>query len=387
LIEDFMIPIGSEERLSALDGLRSLAVTWVVFYHYLFFWTSAGNGNDLVAYGNAYAGLPFVSVGYLGVHLFFIISGFVILLTLERSYSLKEFLIRRAIRLWPPLVLFGTLTFAIVGLTGPSVLQVSLLEYLISLAILPPQHIALLIGQVGWKWLDGAYWSLWVEVKFYVIIGIIFFTARNNLLLVWAAYELLTIALATLRLFFDNGLLTMVDGFLFQPYVPYFSFGLASYTAWMGRRNGDARFLTGLAVAHIAALTAAQVAKSINTFPWHDLEFLLGQVGILLLFYVFAWRRAKLPILERPPFVHVGRASYGVYLLHQNVGVTALSAPIFASALIGPIGPLLVFVAVALIAAASFRWFERPTQMLLRRWLDTAGRRGAIKPDRAQRVA
>ena len=364
-------------------------MTWVVFYHYLFFWTSAGSGHNLVAYDDAYAGFPFVSVGYLGVHLFFVISGFVILLTLERSQSLQEFLIRRAIRLWPPLLLFGTLTFAIVNLAGPSVLQVSWWEYLTSLAILPPQHVALIVGQTGWKWLDGAYWSLWVEVKFYVIIGIMFFAARNHLLLVWSGYELLTIALGTLRLLFGGRLWAMADGFFFQPYVPYFSLGLAAYTVWMGRSSGAVRLLTALAVTHIALLTAARVAESTKIFSWQNAELLLGQMGILALFYAFAWRRAKLAILERAAFVQVGRASYGIYLLHQNVGVTVLSAPIFGSALLGPIGPLVVFVVIALIAAASLRWFERPTQMRLRRWWlrDAASRLRATKADSAPRVA
>ena len=67
-------------RLHSLDALRGLAALGVVAYHYL----------DQPAY-----------YGLLGVELFFIISGFVILMTLERVPSLLQFAIGRAARLYP----------------------------------------------------------------------------------------------------------------------------------------------------------------------------------------------------------------------------------------------------------------------------------------------
>ena len=88
-------------RLAHLDGLRFLAVTAVILYHYLCRWTPPEYSPSLYPYGSTFAGLKLAQFGWLGVQLFFIISGFVIALTLSRCATLGEFAIRRYSRLAP----------------------------------------------------------------------------------------------------------------------------------------------------------------------------------------------------------------------------------------------------------------------------------------------
>ncbi len=57
----------------------------VTVYHYAWFWTPTGRGDALLPYGDALAWLPFAAQGHLGVNLFFILSGFVITLSLDRE--------------------------------------------------------------------------------------------------------------------------------------------------------------------------------------------------------------------------------------------------------------------------------------------------------------
>jgi peptidoglycan/LPS O-acetylase OafA/YrhL len=357
----------SGARLDALDGFRFLAVISVVFYHFCYFWTPAGAGHNLIAFGSTWAKIPFVSVGFLGVNLFFVISGFVILLTLERTSDFRSFLARRAIRLWPALLLFGTLTFVIVNLYGPGELRVTWPEYLISLLILPPQHVALLLGAGDWKWLDGAYWSLWVEIKFYVVIGTIFYAFSRNVLLPWLAFELLTIAIGISHFYFGGSALGMLSGFFFQPYVPYFSFGLAAYMAWSGRKSRTVALLAALALLHVLVLSIWQLHQSQDSGFRYAIEFLMGQTGIFALFYLFAWRKVKLTWFEWSPLVQGGRASYGIYLLHQNIGVTVLSMPLFATAPLSVVGLLLTVCVIILVALVVFLYVERPAQAYLKR--------------------
>ena len=64
-------------RLAYLDGMRGVAILLVLLFHAFARWP------DLVPYGDQYQSVPLFRVGFIGVNLFFIISGFVILMTLE----------------------------------------------------------------------------------------------------------------------------------------------------------------------------------------------------------------------------------------------------------------------------------------------------------------
>src|SRR5688500_9728869 len=96
-------PVASSEvgRLPGIDLLRIVAALWVLFFHYLYLFPANGR------LPGALAADPVQGVaahGYLGVELFFVISGFVITLSAE-GRTRAEFAVARAIRLWPAFVL------------------------------------------------------------------------------------------------------------------------------------------------------------------------------------------------------------------------------------------------------------------------------------------
>jgi peptidoglycan/LPS O-acetylase OafA/YrhL len=82
-----------QERLPALDSLRAIAALAVLFFHY-------ANGYEHVVGPHARP-VPNVEWGHSGVDLFFVISGFVIAWTLDRSSSLADFALGRFARLYP----------------------------------------------------------------------------------------------------------------------------------------------------------------------------------------------------------------------------------------------------------------------------------------------
>ncbi len=126
-------------------------------FSYSYFWTPAGSGDNLLPHGAAIAWIPLANVGYLGVTLFFLISGYVISLTLVRTNALRDFAVKRIARLWPTLVFCRTLTFLVAQLFGPNELKVGTVEWLISIFSVPPQHIGHFFGHSDWRWVDGAY--------------------------------------------------------------------------------------------------------------------------------------------------------------------------------------------------------------------------------------
>jgi peptidoglycan/LPS O-acetylase OafA/YrhL len=177
-------------------------------------------------------------------------------------------------------------------------------------------------------------------------------------------------------------MLDVANGFFFAPFVPYFSFGLAAYSVWCGRDTIAVRLLTALAVVHICLVSAADIAQNPPATIPLLVEIIIGQAAIFLLFYFFAWRRARLSLFQWSPLVRVGRASYGVYLLHQNVGVTVLSASLFAAATPGLFGLLLVLAGVTTSALVVYERVEKPAQAWLkRRLLSASGRQRAPRPE------
>ncbi len=366
-------------RLDYLDGLRALAVLLVMMYHYLHFWTSAGEGENLVAFDDAWSWLPGADIGYIGVHLFFIISGFVILLTLERSHTLGEFLLNRVTRLWPPLILLGTVTFLFVNAFGPEELRASLPEYVISLFFMPPQHIALLHGHTDWNWLDGAYWSLHVEIKFYLMIGALYFFGRGSFLPLWLAFQAAAFALWVASTLTGNGLLDLAEGFLFQRQIPYFTLGMAGYLYFQGQRR---RLLAAAAIASLLHILAAEGTAWLGgmTLTSAFVRILFAELFVILTMGAFVLKGWRLPTLSSRPVAAIGRGSYGTYLIHQNVGVSILALGAFSHPLVGGLGALTLMVVILLVGVLSFNTFERPVQAALRRLLLRADRHAGAAP-------
>ena len=107
---------------------------------------------------------PVAKYGYLGVELFFMISGFVILMTAANG-SLKGFLISRFVRLYPAFWACCTLTFVTILALGAPRYEASLAQYLINMTMTS--------AFVGVAEIDGSYWSLFVEMKFYGLVALV----------------------------------------------------------------------------------------------------------------------------------------------------------------------------------------------------------------------
>lgn len=351
-------------RVAALDGLRGVAVIGVALFHYLVFWTPAGLGENLVAHGGVYAALPLVSAGGLGVELFFIISGFVILMSLERSRGFFAFALNRVIRLWPPLILLGSFSFLVTAAFGPTELRVSLPEFFISLLFLPPEQIGRLIGEPGWRWLDGSFWSLWVEVRFYALIGAIYFLAGRRAIAVWLCFEIVAMGVGLYGMATNAAFANVFRSLLFEDFIPYFSFGMAGYLAFMGRMSVLGTSLAVVALIHMAISTARFL--SVERMGIDAIDHLILKSTMIGAFFLMAWRRARIGFLEWPPLTALGRASYGYYLIHQNVGLALLTTGGALALLPGLAAPVACLGVIGMLALASRRYLEAPIERAIK---------------------
>jgi peptidoglycan/LPS O-acetylase OafA/YrhL len=352
-------------RLEELDGLRSVAILVVALYHYAYFWTPSGRGEALLPYGDALQSIPVQDLGGVGVSLFFIISGLVISISLHHAGSLGRFAVLRAIRLWPTLLICGTLTYLATQALGPPELQRSPAEAAISMAFLPPEHVGKLLGQPDWQWLDGAYWSLWVEVRFYAVVGLIFFVSRGRLLPGWIAFCVLG-ALMHIAALGGSAAADATAGLLFAEHQPYFSAGIALALLMRGRTRSPATAL--LLVAFVQALLYARVG------PDWSATRLAAEVAIFALAALAALAPRRIALLGWGPVVLMGQASYVFYLLHQNFGIAILNAIPVTWAGAGIAAMLLVQAGIAVFSVMLFVAIERPLGRRLRKVVPPARR-------------
>ena len=156
---------------SLLDPLRFGAALGVAVFHLMFYsWAGASISAPQsfehylaadVQFPNA---APFTWFGWVGVEIFFVISGFVIANSASKS-SPKEFLFGRALRLYPAVWIGSTLSFLVLLFFAREKASEFILPYFQTMLLIPK-------GIKG-QWLDAVYWTLAAEMAFY---GLVFCT-------------------------------------------------------------------------------------------------------------------------------------------------------------------------------------------------------------------
>jgi peptidoglycan/LPS O-acetylase OafA/YrhL len=149
--------------LHVLDGLRLLAALMVVGYHYMGYdhWFRSPWGAST---STVFPITHSVAVyGWLGVELFFLISGFVICLSCW-GRTPRQFAVSRFIRLYPAYWFAVALTSAVL-LLRPGGWDGRPTDII--------TNFTMFQEPLGVRDVDGVYWSLWVELRFYLIFGIV----------------------------------------------------------------------------------------------------------------------------------------------------------------------------------------------------------------------
>lgn len=155
------------KRIDYLDGMRGLAILTVVAYHYF-------GLIDGVAISDFYK-FHALYYGYLSVPLFFVISGYVIFMTLDKTPTLYGFLVRRWIRLFPAM-LVATLAIPVIAyffhyrFGG----MPHLIDLFPGLTLLGSNAVTALTGKPT-EGLEGGFWTVYVEVRFYVMFGLCYY--------------------------------------------------------------------------------------------------------------------------------------------------------------------------------------------------------------------
>ncbi|QDU65955.1 acyltransferase family protein [Engelhardtia mirabilis] len=299
-------PRAGRGAIGALDGLRAIAVALVLLEHlpeHLLF-------APLASFAKA------VPCGYLGVDLFFVLSGFLItrILIVDRAEGVpvRWFLARRALRIFPAFYLLVAVTWLTWG--GPQMPWVA--TYTVNYWI-GTGHSAAFLQHT---------WSLAVEEHFYLLWPLAMAFGPRRLLLPIAAAGLIPLAIGlslwlVLALEVPTGFNLVMYGTQSRMLSLLLGACLAfREQAWRGAGRG-ADLLAACAVgAGVLTISLTRGELGVALAIGRYLGSAIGCTGVIVLAVRSADRRGlSARALDWRPLAHLGRISYGIYLYHNPV--------------------------------------------------------------------
>ncbi|PWU48687.1 acyltransferase [Micromonospora sp. S4605] len=340
---------GGHDRLVVLDGLRLLSALMVVVYHLLH---GEGVRDDAwrASTGELFPGLAGAAAyGWLGVEMFFLISGFVICMS-SWGRTVGEFAVARVVRLYP------AYWFAVVATTTVLVLFPVFATHRDWTHVLV--NMTMLQSLMGVPDVEQAYWTLSVELLFYVLFALVVVARGVTVRRVVAFCALWT--LASLAAPWANN--AAVSMFLGRGYAQYFIAGIAFYLMY---RFGANALLWGI-VGGSWIIAISRLWGEIDTY---DTSSFLPAAGCVTVFFVVmaVIANGKADRVRWRWLTTAGALTYPLYLLHAQIGLTVIAAArpyLPAWALLGA-----TIAGLLLLAYLVHRLVERPAAKRLRRAL------------------
>lgn len=353
------------DRIATLDYLRLFAALAVVAFHYLFR-GAAGGGFLGVSYPDA---APMAIYGYLGVNLFFLISGYVIAWSAE-GRDWRDFAAARFARLYPGFLICMTISFAVLAIVRPPWADVSLTQYAANLLMFSPA--------LGQPFVDGVYWSIILELIFYGWVALAMMTGVfQRLKLELVAGWLILSALNEYA--FGSGLLRLV---FITEFAPLFAAGILLHHIQTHGRSAEALVLLAASFVLSTSLMGIAQAWMLEHYGVAVSTGHLALANLAIFGLVIAAIGLRRFVPATPTALALGGLTYPLYLLHQNIGYVAIDA-------VAPhIGRWPAALGVTLLTLAlSFavwRWLETParraTSGILKRLLRRGGSNTSLRP-------
>lgn len=326
------IQAGNSQRITWMDQLRGLAAFFVIAHHFYF----ADLGLTVSQYWN---------FGILGVTIFFCISGYVIPLSIKKSghLAVKNFAVSRFFRLYPAYwlsILFGVL---LLGATFKQILfNVTMFQELFLV-----------------KSIIGVYWTLTVELCYYLIIAFLVWhnQLKNKAVLIFLSlfFSVVSLLFALVRFYLNiKSPLALPLGLSIMFFMTYYCITINFHKQEF---KIDAKLLIIPALLILSYFYGYSKDWGFNENPYRFI--LMNSLGIML-FFIYPKINLKSNLI-----LLMGKVSYSSYLLHipvaKLVDVTFPNTNIYVTL-------LFKFLLVYLVAWLSYKFIESPFIDLSKRY-------------------
>lgn len=279
-----------DARVGEIDALRGIAAMAVMLFHY------TTRFDQLYGFGVS----PLFSVpwGHYGVNLFFLISGYVIYMTLGRTRRLADFVVSRFSRLYPAFwaaVAISFCTVLVLGLPGKEVSSGDALA-----------NMLMFHGLFRVPHVDSVYWTLEIELLFYTLILLLYrFRLLGRIRWFIVFLLLLRVAYDLSARWLNVDLPWIVGHILIIKYIPWFAIGIMVHRL-IAVSDSDWRDIAVIGLSLLSLAVCDSVELGLLTLAFSALLYLAAS--------------GRFSLLRWSLLVWLGDISYTLYLLHENIG-------------------------------------------------------------------
>jgi exopolysaccharide production protein ExoZ len=341
-----------QKNIESVQFLRFVAAAIVVMDHLSF-------GLEFYAHGTLSHSFDYICrLGACGVHIFFVISGFVMVYSSFNGdpFSSRMFLLRRFVRIYPIYWIYATAYLVIHAVIGTPY-DLSTMQIVKAFMLLPVSAADII----------GPGWTLSFEVYFYLCFALAMMAGVMRGTMILTAWFVASVAIGVIV----HAPTATVLHVLLNPLLLEFLAGVAIGLAVLTKKIVHPRVADGLIVAGILGF----VGGAIVGYTRLPAVLMWGIPSILLVAgFVFKERTGKTPSLVLK-FSWLGDSSYSLYLLHVLL-IDLVIGTLIASRMHLPIAALTVGVPLLCIVVAilAYGWIEKP----LTRWLRQAAKKRAV---------
>ncbi|MEZ5501529.1 MAG: acyltransferase [Halioglobus sp.] len=365
--------VPAAHSLPALTGLRGLAALWVLVYHAWVYATPREILLELL--GEPIRVHVFFSLGWAGVQVLFVLSGFLLTLPYARANAMgrahprvSRYLLRRVARVFPAYYL-QLLLLVVISLFTTGVLLVNwsnAVQYLLMLFVPAP------VGIGAPASVNGVWWTLPIELSFYLVLPLVARLADHRRKLLLVVLSLLSMLLW--RFFVVTVIQPAIDPpvWIYQLPGSMDTFGLGMLGAVLhvqfagnsgpasvySRRLATLLWATPILFVALGMWMARDYAEYWTGAPILYLWTPLFGAAVLVVILNCALNRAWLnALLGNRAVFYLGTVSYGLYLWHAPIGSWLLGSSLIADMQSYPFPRLAALMFLGSLAAASLSWY------------------------------